>query len=126
VESNEIGSLSDAVVDAVSNANFKVLADKPAMLSALAYEDLLAHRKVLMDEQANSVRNVNAIREKALAKSLESMDHPNPTEAAGESKMAYPGHDLGAQIAALSESLGTALVALQQFAKVGQTTPPTT
>jgi hypothetical protein len=90
--------LQENVVEAVANANFKTIGDTSSQFSNL-----------IMNDAIMSSRNMSAIREKAIARSLERMDTVNNDEVAGN-----------------SGSLAAAVALAQQLAKVAQTTVPTT
>jgi hypothetical protein len=94
--------LDDSILAAVANSNFKSMAE-------LAVQNSLSHQNRLQ-----------ILAEKALAKSLESMDTTDIMEGMG-SAAAQRG-DLAKVLAELAGSIASA----QQQLKGAQTTPPTT
>src|SRR5262245_34867039 len=94
--------LDDSIISAVANANFKAMAE-------LGVQNSLSHQNRLQ-----------ILAEKALAKSLESMDTIDVAEGLGIS--AAQRGDLAKAIADLSG----AIAASQQQMKGAQTTPPQT
>ena len=95
-------ALDQGVLDAVTNSNFKILAEQVSTNTA-------AHQNRL-----------NILAEKALAKSLESMDTMQVGEGLGIAA-AQRG-----DLAKVVSELGTVVGALQQIMKGAQTTPPPT
>ena len=95
-------ALDQGVLDAVTNSNFKILAEQVSTNTA-------AHQNRL-----------NILAEKALAKSLESMDTMQVSEGLGIA--AANRSDL----AKVVSELGSVAGALQQFVKAAQTTPQVT
>ena len=95
-------ALDQGVLDAVTNSNFKILAEQVSTNTA-------AHQNRL-----------NILAEKALAKSLESMDTMQVGEGLGIA--AANRSDL----AKVAQELGSAVASLQQMMKGAQTTPPQT
>ena len=91
-------ALQEDVVQAVSNGNFKTIGDTSSQFSNLILNDAII-----------ASRNMAAIREKSIARSLERMDTTNDDE----------GINAG--------SSNAAIVALaQQLVKTAQSTPPVT
>lgn len=90
--------LEAGVVDSVANANFKNQAEMPTQFSNLLLNDSLI-----------AARNMTAIREKSVARSLERFDVTNGDE--NENVIA---------------SLGAVVASLQQIMKGAQTTLPET
>ena len=103
-------ALQESVVDSVSNANFKLLAEGAALAVNLSYQDAVAHQ-----------RSVNSLREAALGAALKGLVELDVRESLAQVK-ALSGNDLGGQIVQLL----AALEASQQQAKVAQSTPPET
>jgi len=95
-------ALDQGVLDAVTNANFKAMAE-------MGVQNALAHQN-----------RVNVIAEKAMAKSLESMDTTSVPEGLGLA--AAQRGDLAKVVA----DLGAAVAGVQQLLKGAQTTIPTT
>lgn len=91
-------ALQTDVVEAVANSNFKNQAEMPVQFS-----------NILLNDSLIAARNMTAIREKSVARSLERMDSTQSDELAGEG---------------IAGVLATALA--QGMAKVAQTTPPVT
>jgi hypothetical protein len=100
--------LSESVVQSVSEANFKNLADGAAFAVNLSYQDAVAHQ-----------RSVNALREAALGSALKGLVELDPAQALSQVK-ALSGNDLASQLLQLISALG----GTQQAAKVSQSTPP--
>lgn len=94
--------LNETILDAVGNANFKTNAE-------MATQSMTGHHTRLQ-----------ILAEKALAKSLESMDTIQVSEGLGIS--AAQRGDLAKQVS----ELGAAVAGLQQLMKGAQTTPPPT
>ena len=90
--------LQENVVEAVANANFKTIGDTSSQFSNL-----------IMNDAIMSSRNMSAIREKSVARSLERMDVTNNDEVAGN-----------------SSALAATVALVQQLMKGAQTTVPTT
>lgn len=101
-------ALQDSVVDSVSNANFKNLAEGASFAVNLSYQDAVAHQ-----------RAVNALREAALGSALKGLVELDPAQALSQVK-ALSGNDLAGQLMQLLSALGGG----QQGAKVSQSTPP--
>jgi hypothetical protein len=97
-----MAELDPGVLASVVNSNFKVIAETPAT-------SLAGHSQRLQ-----------ILAEKALAKSLESMDTTQVSEGLGLA--AAQRGDLSKQIA----DLGSTIAGLQQLIKTAQTTPPVT
>ena len=97
-----MAALEESVVAAVSNTDFKTMAEMQ-VTNALSHQNRL---KILA--------------EKALAKSLEAMDTTSVTEGLGIS--AAQRGDLAKQIT----DLAAAVASMQSSIKAGQTTPPVT
>lgn len=95
-------ALDPGILDSVTNANFKALAE-------FGIQNLLSHQQRLQ-----------MLAEKALAKSLESMDTMDVSEGLGVA--AGQRGDLSKVIADLAGAIASA----QQTIKGGQTTPPVT
>jgi hypothetical protein len=91
-------ALQESVVDAVSNANFKALAESGVHFNNLIIENAIA-----------SARNMSAIREKSVARSLERFDVTNDDEGVNASVLN-----------------ATVMGYAQTIAKIAQTTPPVT
>ena len=94
--------LDESILAAVANANFKSMAE-------LGVQNALAHQNRLQ-----------ILAEKALAKSLESMDTTDVPEGLGIAA-AQRG-----DLAKVISDLAAALSSVQQGVKTAQTTPPTT
>ena len=94
--------LDQGVVDSVTNANFKSLAE-------LATQNMVAHQNRL-----------NMIAESSVGQILNKMNGLDPTEAAAVTKVSEAG--LGAEIA----KLGAAVSSIQMSLKGAQTTLPET
>ena len=92
--------LDENIIGAVANANFKTAAE-------MATQNMIAHQN-----------RIQVLAEKALAKSLESMDTLNVTEGLGIA--AAQRGDLSKTIA----DLAAAVSSIQQMLKGAQTTPP--
>jgi len=103
-------ALDPGVVDAVTNSNFKNVAEAPAFYAGLAMGDAVAHQ-----------RAVNAVREAALAAALKNFADIDPLEAVSALKV-ISGNDLAQQLSAM----GSAIAQIQQLMKGAQTTPPPT
>lgn len=95
-------ALDQGVIDSVTNANFKLEAE-------MGVNNAISHQNRL-----------NILAEKALAKSLESMDTLNVSEGLGIA--AANRGDLAKAVA----DLGAVVAGLQQMMKGAQTTPPPT
>ena len=95
-------ALDQGVVDGVTNANFKTLAEMQTV-------NILAHQNRLQ-----------MIAESSVGQILNKMNGLDPTEAAAVTKVAESG--LGAEIA----KLGAAVASIQQSMKGAQTTLPET
>jgi len=91
-------ALSGDVVESVANSNFKNQAEMPMQFG-----------NILLNDSLVAARNMTAIREKSVSRSLERMDSTQSDELAGEG---------------IANVLAGALA--QAMAKVAQTTPPTT
>jgi len=94
--------LDESILAAVANANFKSMAE-------FSVQNLMSHQNRLQ-----------ILAEKALSKSLESMDTTDVAEGLGLA--AAQRGDLSKTIA----DLGAAISSLQQYVKGAQTTPPVT
>jgi|DEB0MinimDraft_3_1074331.scaffolds.fasta_scaffold36601_1 hypothetical protein len=103
-------ALSENVVQSVSEANFKNLADGAAFAINLSYQDAVAHQ-----------RAVNSLREASLGAALKGLVELDPSQALSQVK-ALSGNDLAGQLLQLLSALGGG----QQAAKVSQSTPPET
>lgn len=90
--------LEQSVVDSVANSNFKNQAEMP-----------LQFGNILLNDSLIAARNMTAIREKSVSRSLERMDSTQSDELAGEG---------------IAATLASTMA--QILAKVGQTTPPVT
>lgn len=90
--------LQPDVVESVANSNFKNIAEGPTQI-----------HNAIMTEMLAAQRNMNTIREKSIARSLERFDVTNSDE--NENVMT---------------SYGAVVAALQQIMKGAQTTPPVT
>ena len=90
--------LSESVIDSVANSNFKNQGEMPMQFS-----------NILLNDALIAGRNMTAIREKSVARSLERMDVTNDDE--GPNVMG---------------GNGTLIAALMQIMKGAQTTPPVT
>lgn len=90
--------LQESVVDSVSNSNFKNQAEMP-----------LQFGNILLNDSLIAARNMTAIREKSVSRSLERMDSTQSDELAGEG---------------IANSLAAAIA--QILTKGAQTTPPVT
>lgn len=95
-------SLDPSIIAAVSNANFKAMAE-------LGVQNALSHQN-----------RMNIIAEKSVAKSLESMDTLNVSEGLGIAA-AQRG-----DLAKLVADLAAAVASIQQYSKTATTTPPVT
>ena len=102
--------IDPGVMDAVTNSNFKNLAEAPAFYASLAMGDAVAHQRAM-----------NAIREATIAAQLKNLSEIDPIEALSVLK-ATSGNDLAQQMAAL----GSVIAQIQQVVKGAQTTPPPT
>lgn len=102
--------LEGAVVDSVTNANFKNLGDQPSFYAGMGMANAVSHQNRL-----------NILAENLLSKGIKLIHEVDPTEAVAVNKVAT-GNDLAAQIAALSSSVA----AIQQMMKGAQSTPPET
>lgn len=91
-------ALQADVVESVANSNFKNQAEMPMQFG-----------NILLNDSLVAARNMTAIREKSVARSLERMDSTQSDELAGEG---------------IASVLATSLA--QAMAKVAQTTPPVT
>ena len=95
-------ALNEDIIQAVANANFKAMAE-------MGVQNALGHQQRLQ-----------ILAEKALAKSLESMDTVDVPEGLGIS--AAERGDLSKTIT----DLAAAVASIQQYLKGAQTTPPVT
>lgn len=92
-------ALAEGIIDSVSNSNFKNQAEMPMQFS-----------NILLNDSLIAARNMTAIREKSVARSLERFDTVDEGEGALN-----------------AGSANAAIVALvQQLVKTAQTTPPVT
>jgi hypothetical protein len=90
--------LEESVVQSVSNSNFKNQAEMP-----------MQYGNILLNDSLIAARNMTAIREKSVSRSLERMDSTQSDELAGEG---------------VAGSIAAAIA--QVLAKLGQSTPPET
>ena len=90
--------LQQDVVESVANSNFKNIAEGPTQI-----------HNAIMTEMVASQRNMNAIREKSISRSLERMDVMNADEGPN-----------------VIGTWGSVVAALQQIVKSAQSTPPVT
>ena len=102
-------ALDQGVVDGVTNANFKVIAETPAIVANVANQNLIAHQGHMFQ-----------IAEASIGQILNKMNGLDPAEAASISGVVRS--DMGKDIAAL----GAAVAGLQQMMKGAQSTPPET
>lgn len=102
--------LNEQVVDAVTAANFKNVAEGPAFYAHLAMGDSVAHQ-----------RGINAIREAALGRLIKGLVEEDIGEAIAVNKEAT-GNDVASQLA----SLAAVVASIQQQMKGAQSTPPET
>jgi hypothetical protein len=98
------------LVDSVSNANIKTIAEAGAHAMAQIFQSSAAH-----------ANRLNILAEGALAKSLKNMQELDVSEAVSEQKV-LSGNDLGQVLA----SLNAAVAAAQQLVKGAGNTPPVT
>jgi uncharacterized iron-regulated protein len=90
--------LDASVIDSVANSNFKNQGEMPMQFS-----------NILLNDALIAGRNMTAIREKSVSRSLERMDVTNDDEGAN-----------------VSASYGALIALVQQLAKMSQTTNPET
>jgi len=90
--------LAEGIIDSVANSNFKNQGEMPMQFS-----------NILLNDALIAGRNMTAIREKSIARSLERMDAVNDDEVAGN-----------------GTALATAVALAQQIMKGAQTTQPET
>lgn len=90
-----MAQLDQSTLESVANANYKVLAEAPAVLFNQMLSDSVDHR-----------RRVNALSEAALGQALKGMTEVDPTEAIAQVKQ-LTGNDLAAQISQLAASVAT-------------------
>ena len=109
--------LESAVVDSVSNANFKNIAEAGAFYSGLSMRDAV-----------ESQRRMSIMADQATGALLKKYNEVDGTEALALVK-ANTGFDRASQmhdIATTLESLAASLAAIQMQIKTAQTTPPET
>lgn len=106
-------ALNESVVEAVTNSNFKVVAEGPTTGASLA-QHLAAIDAV--DRQ----RTLGVIQNSAVMEALGQRAGMDVGEAAGVSRVA------ASSTADLMAQLGGVVAALQQIVKTAQTTPPVT
>lgn len=97
------------LIDSVSNANIKTVAEAPAFYMAQSMGDSVAHQ-----------RRVNALTETALGAMIKRLVEVDVQESAAEGKL------LSSDLANVVSQLGAAVAAIQQLTKSAQTTPPVT
>ena len=95
-------ALSQEIMDAVANSNFKAMAEMQ-LTNALAHQN-----------------RVNVIAETALATNLERMSTLDPTEAAGITGV------MSGDLSEIIGQLGAAVASIQQYSKTAGNTPPVT
>ena len=103
-------SLNPAVMSAVSNSNFKNVAEAPAFYASMGMANAVAHQNRL-----------NILAESALNQALKGQNELDPVESLGLVK-GLTGNDLAKQIADLS----AVIASIQQQMKGANTTPPVT
>lgn len=109
--------LESAVVDSVSNANFKNIAEAGAFYAGLSMRDAV-----------ESQRRMSVIADQATGALLKQYNEIDPVQALSIVK-ANTGFDRSSQmhdIARTLESLTASLAAIQMQIKTAQTTPPQT
>lgn len=102
-------ALNETVIDGVMNANFKNVAEMPAIAAGLSSQNAVSHQQAL-----------NLITQVTMMESMLQRAGTDPTEAKAMSTIMQS--DLGA----ITAQLGTVTAALQVLAKMAQTTPPPT
>lgn len=100
----------DTVIEAVTVANVKTIAEMAAWSTAQSMKDQISH-----------ANRVNVLAETYLARALKSADEVDPEQAAATLKL-LTGND----IAQMMSTLGSVVASLQQLVKAAQTTPPPT
>lgn len=103
-----MAELDPSTLQAVSNANYKSMAEAGTLLLHQMLSDSVDHR-----------RRMNTIAEAAVAQAVKGMIEVDPTEALAQVKQ-LTGNDMGKQMT----DLGSAVAALQQIIKAAQSTPP--
>lgn len=103
-------ALDEGVKDAVTNSNFKNVAEAPAFYSGIAMGNAVAHQKF-----------IDSVREAALGNIVKNLSEVDPIQAASALKV-QSGNDLAQQLG----QLGNLIAQLQQSMKGAQSTPPET
>ena len=111
----------DLAMESVAVGNIKTIAEMAAFTTAQSMKDHVGHSKRL-----------DILAETYLARALKGADEVDTSEAVANIKL-LTGNDqaqfntgIGASLAQVQAQLGAVLGALQQYAKVAQSTPPET
>lgn len=104
----------DQIVESVSIANIKTIAEMPASLANLALSNAVGFQQAMNNSLVSLMQSTNA---RAVTHVLDT----DISDAAAVQKIAS-GNDLGQQLSAL----GAAIAQIQQTMKGAQTTPPPT
>lgn len=101
--------LDDRVVDAVTNGNFKNIAEMGSITAGIASQNLVSH-----------IRAMDGIREGFMAESMLQRAGNDPAEALSNTRV------ISADQGKVLAELGASVAALQAIVKTAQTTPPVT
>jgi len=120
--------LESAVVDAVSNSNFKNLGEFPSMHFQAMMEDGRIAGKQMNENLVRGSSRLNGALDSLLLRAVKDVAEPNMEEATAIEKIGT-GVDPQSQGFLLSQTiaqLSASLAGIQQFIKTAVTTPPVT
>jgi hypothetical protein len=121
-------TLESAVVDAVSNSNFKNLGEFPTLHFQAMMEDNRIISKQMNENLVRGSARLNGALDSLIIRGAKDLAEPDMGEASSVVKMGTgvdpqsQGHLLGQSIA----QLAAAVSSIQQLIKTAQSTPPTT
>ena len=118
--------LESNVVDAVANTNFKNLGEFPTLHFQSMLEDTRVISKQMNENLVRGSARLNDALDSLIVRGVKDIAEPDMAEAQAIVKEGTgvdpqsQGHLLGQAVAQLAAAVG----AIQQFAKIAQTTPP--
>jgi len=121
-------TLESAIVDAVSNSNFKNLSEFPTLHFQAVMEDNRIIGKQMNENLVRGSARLNGALDSLIVRGVKDIAEPDMSEATAIEKMGTgvdpqsQGNLLGQSIAQLS----AAVASIQQMSKTAMTTPPST
>lgn len=104
-----MANLDPSTFEAVNNANFKVVADQPALVTNLAAQNAVQNQQAM-----------NLIAQASTGAIVKNLSEVDPMESVSVANV------LRSELAPLVSNLAGAIASIQQYAKTAQTTPPPT